>query len=793
MLSDLIPCIHKLRNDEKENELNEEDEIEKIITSLKNLEFLSEDYEKFELVKNITNIIESFQISQNNDKDDINQNLNRKGISIENVRMQLLKDLIPSINSITDIEYLNTIMSNNQILKKHKSKGYFASFNFDDLPMIEPLELTLKLLRNDIHNEEALLKLFQYDPGELIEHPQWMDLIELLYQSITTKVNNTSNNDIIILVIKIHMRFVSSFNGLQSIDLISNILKYLFQIWSCNKKEENLKMNYNFMEISRFSNLTILQLESFTNVISTISKNFSSISDKVVDSLISSIMLILSYGILDNNSNHDLTEEIRYISILDAIRYINKDNGLYSFISDFHLNWLPFSIISHSIHSGLIFQLISKIRYSNKRLNKLELQDITSFEFNSYLFQLSLWLSLLNPFFHNNILKLLCVTDWSSFDEINNILISSSSTDTDTALSLLWNGNMDNSTNLPSMDIMSNSNKKVTLLSGAYSIYDIFLENKLNNKNESVSEIFNIISNKFSVETKESIDFQILMVEILNSLIIIIGNNIGNYSNIIFIVSNILKQYHNFDHHYKLEVLDLLMSICDLLIDRLMLSIDEENIENSINLLVSVTINIEKIICNVYEDNNIDNNVFEDKLKKETYFQYWKLISNKIIRLNDLFSLSNSNNDNVIDNANDILNRLNFVLMKSWSNVLPLLSSYFNLYLVESSHNNKIDLSGFIEIVRKLSLDCISLLEIDNNMLQPADRQAFFRDNMKENIDNYESPVLYLISIYNCDKNNLLLSNITLNIMDKINYIVDLYQKKLIDNSQVLKEEFIND
>ena len=68
----------------------------------------------------------------------------------------------------------------------------FASFDFNNLPDFEPLENTLVLIRENKYNKEDFYKLLDIDTNELLDHPQWTELLDLL--KLMLNLNSNSND-----------------------------------------------------------------------------------------------------------------------------------------------------------------------------------------------------------------------------------------------------------------------------------------------------------------------------------------------------------------------------------------------------------------------------------------------------------------------------------------------------------------------------------------------------------------------------------------------------------------------
>ena len=119
--------------------------------------------------------------------------------------------------------------------KLSKMKFDFANFDFNSLPDFEPLEDTLVLIRDDMFNKPGYYKLLSIDTSELLDHPQWIELLDLLKRVLVMPKDdflNTERVDVHILGIKVLSRFMTcQMNSYQIIDILHILMDYFVEVF----------------------------------------------------------------------------------------------------------------------------------------------------------------------------------------------------------------------------------------------------------------------------------------------------------------------------------------------------------------------------------------------------------------------------------------------------------------------------------------------------------------------------------------------------------------------------------
>ena len=250
VLVGIIPAIHEARRSclAEANVLSEEQEVDMILSALTRLDALSccNDLELSRQLKQI--LLSQIPIPQRlaEDEDSVIfglQSSASKKNGLEAVRRQMLHGVHASLAHMIGVEdeqsskwlsWQPCSSDSNEGSKKQKASGYF-SLNFDDIPMFEPLETTLIVLRKPFPaNIDGISSLFEMDCGELVEHPQWKELVDLLLRALISASVERSTalpQSSLTKVLLVHVRLMHGLQGQQAIDIALNLLKFCWSQW----------------------------------------------------------------------------------------------------------------------------------------------------------------------------------------------------------------------------------------------------------------------------------------------------------------------------------------------------------------------------------------------------------------------------------------------------------------------------------------------------------------------------------------------------------------------------------
>ena len=232
--------------------------------------------------------------------------------SLEAVRRLMLREIQASIVSEEMLDESDTncskwldwqALSESQGNKKQKSSGYF-SFNFDDIPLFEPLEVTLSMIRQPFPAaSRGFAKLLELDMGELVEHPQWPELVELMFKQLLT-----ADGDSRVDVVLAHVRMVRGLQGKQSIEIAANIIKFCRRRW--------MRIDQHTSGINNDDNI----VAAFVDVLNTSLPQLQFCDPKSSDTFIATLFCILARAKVSGQTILNLLGIRSALLILDLAR-----------------------------------------------------------------------------------------------------------------------------------------------------------------------------------------------------------------------------------------------------------------------------------------------------------------------------------------------------------------------------------------------------------------------------------------------------------------------------------------
>jgi hypothetical protein len=389
----LVPLIHSSRADQilrHPPNVSTDEEVEAIIAYLISLESLDDKFDDLQLVRQLkstlsgllTSDVPSSILGDDDPVDNISvDDVARKNV-FESLRKETFKTISTAISAIEENKdaLLQTKFTPSKVNKKKKNDGYFTSFNFDDIPEYEHLEVTLKLLRSDHCNEGVLRKLVGLDVDELVEHPQWRELILLLRYSLYK-----GSEQCLILSLQLHLKLSNYLPDYQAVDAVLNLLNYYIEAWvtvkpdtaeqaeSYTNSTEAIYHKHFRQKIGKESGglslLSSCQLSIFTALLYVITERVVTPgSEGEADRIIASIFLLfaqavfpLTYSEVDSTSNE--TKLTTYqVPLIDALALFTVENG--NFVTNIMRHRNPSAVLTHAVHSGLIGVLNSYLAHS---------------------------------------------------------------------------------------------------------------------------------------------------------------------------------------------------------------------------------------------------------------------------------------------------------------------------------------------------------------------------------------------------------------------------------------------
>lgn len=378
ILANLVAVIHDIRAAHLGNwttdNLTEKDEVDEVLSSLLVLESQSEHFDNLELVKHLKSLFTGLVTAANSQKQrsdsssgNISINDAERKTVFDSIRKESFSAISRAISNIENDEeaLLQTSYRGLKAFKKKRNDGHFTSFNFDDLPEYEHLECTLAVLRADFCSEIALRKLLMMDQDELVEHPQWRELILLLRYSLYK-----GSDPCIILSLHLHLKLANFLPDYQAIDAVLNMLNYFIDNWITVKPRDKMESIHTATSDGPINStsftkdeeidavldvLPSCQLTVFTALLLTVSERIVQPSmEGDGDRAIASIFLLFAHALIPVNIKavngvHCRKGKMR---LMDAVALFTVEKG--NFMTDIMRRRNPSAVVTHAVQSGLL-------------------------------------------------------------------------------------------------------------------------------------------------------------------------------------------------------------------------------------------------------------------------------------------------------------------------------------------------------------------------------------------------------------------------------------------------------
>jgi hypothetical protein len=250
------------------------------------------------------------------------------------------------INAIIDEEIFSSDEGKrqNRSKKTKKASDQFFSLNFDNLPAYEPLEESLQLLRTGSHSSylQGFQKLLNYDYNDLLENPQWIELMSFCEEKILPSlVQSPDQEQLLLLIYSCFYRWMSCFprSHFQSADLVRVLSNHFLSLsLSCSSYQMNFFQNLpktNFLVSPSLplppllSSRVLLLREVFSSSLALLSEAVLS-GQRESETVVVKLLQLLSAGRIpvpvimenDNNNNkktnHTTTAVVSSVSVLSV-------------------------------------------------------------------------------------------------------------------------------------------------------------------------------------------------------------------------------------------------------------------------------------------------------------------------------------------------------------------------------------------------------------------------------------------------------------------------------------------
>lgn len=408
-IADIVSSIVDIRKQKQYGDLSFETDFSNTISALLILESHFDKFEELSLIRKLKSIllnyllvfgddyafdfndhlqIDSFSTSMGIKRKIVERNLIQQS-DIEPLKKKILDEISATISNLSDEEIINSFATSQ---KKMKATHNFL-LDLDSYQLSEPLENILSILRRDSGNSDALKKIFSMDIEDFIDHPQWLELIELLRRSLF------SNN---VLVVHIVVKFGTQLSKHQAIDALRLLTNYFHSLFCIPLRTQEF-VNVNEPLVMYLTDAQKLQINALFIVLFSVSKH--GLSGSELDDIIFVLFLVLTDGILMAKINDADVP----LYIFDIMLESNKD---LSFVKQLCVKFVPLSILYHAINSKFIFKLIGHIK---------ELEYICSLDCSNehrqkkyprrLLLSSIIFLEFLCPFASNGYVKQICCSD----------------------------------------------------------------------------------------------------------------------------------------------------------------------------------------------------------------------------------------------------------------------------------------------------------------------------------------------------------------------------------------------
>lgn len=310
---------------------------------IRNLESLYGDYDELELVKCLQSMIESHMIGEDVQKDKLNVKNLLENKGLEPLKRNVLALVQSIVSNSADKEELEQSIASPKA-KKQKSDGfsYFDQFNFDDIPPYEPLELTLSALRLNGNDEAAVAKLLETEFVDLLEHPQWDELMTLMVNCMQDPSVSESQK---VSILCLYSKFIKVFRNYQSCEAAINLLQIVISEYFIKNSTQSF-VNSEKQDLVHGS-LLCLFVELVDNGVTFLHQ--ASPAEKKVILLLVFTVLVQSISLMNSNS-----EESRLNR--KFFECINPDSFAV-FIQQYH----PMQVLTLAEGSGLIEVLFKTV------------------------------------------------------------------------------------------------------------------------------------------------------------------------------------------------------------------------------------------------------------------------------------------------------------------------------------------------------------------------------------------------------------------------------------------------
>ena len=262
------------------------------------------------------------------------------------------------------------------------------SFNFDDIPMNEPLQFTINSLRADSCNQDALWKLLDIDSYDISTPQLWYDLLDLLKVTLAAAATQPQLYE---LVLKVYAYLLLRFEAHQSLEAIAEVLAHLVEEMVDGGGGSAVVAPDAAGIATSVDNRSRLQLSLLCIATKRLPKVLGDCSEIAisVERAILSLFFLLAHGRVCTTAG--------LVPLLDAIVCCRDRAAVAGIAEGAARLWSPVSVLHHAAHSGLLLVLLQRL---SRHFSSEKAASSTPLGAERYLLYAQLYLGFIVPFRH---------------------------------------------------------------------------------------------------------------------------------------------------------------------------------------------------------------------------------------------------------------------------------------------------------------------------------------------------------------------------------------------------------
>jgi len=352
-VADVVGCIHDLRRLQQEGQQHQDDD-EHLVAQLIDLE---RHYPMYDSMAVVTSLKEMLVAADTGVGVSHTHHLHHNR-AIDGVR----KTFIPALHAAVAAGLASPTAADDVLLNiavaepkggKKKPKTY-TTFNFDDLDAYEPLETTLSVLRANPCDEGALAKLVEMDVDDLVDHPQWRELLLVVRAALYRAGTRRSRS----LALQAHLRFAAGLTELQAGDAVLNVLNFFVDTWMPSTISTTAgTLPTTAVVVVVVSDDTRELLAAFAALLALVPARILQPSMEIEsDRLLATICALFAHARVPTVGGDGASSSAHQtVPLLEAVATCTRERG--GFVLAATRRRRPCAVLSHAVHSGLLAAL----------------------------------------------------------------------------------------------------------------------------------------------------------------------------------------------------------------------------------------------------------------------------------------------------------------------------------------------------------------------------------------------------------------------------------------------------